>query len=76
MDRWREDHAALRHDLRNSINIVLGFCGVLQRTEPLTPNQARYLDRIKRATETMAGRVAQDRDAELASWRAATSGRK
>jgi signal transduction histidine kinase len=59
MDRWQEGHAALQHDLRNSINIVLGFCSVLQQTEPLTPNQTRYLDCINIAVETMARRIEQ-----------------
>jgi hypothetical protein len=59
MNRRPEDHTALQHDLRNSINIVLGFCNVLQQTEPLTPDQARYLDWIKGAAETMARRIEQ-----------------
>jgi light-regulated signal transduction histidine kinase (bacteriophytochrome) len=59
MNRWLDDHAALQHDLRNSINIVLGFCSVLQQTEPLIRDQARYLDWIKRAAETMARRIEQ-----------------
>jgi signal transduction histidine kinase len=59
MNRWLEDRSALQHDLRNSISIVLGFCGVLQQTEPLTPDQARYLDWIKSAAETMARRIEQ-----------------
>jgi signal transduction histidine kinase len=59
MNRWLDDRAALQHDLRNSINIVLGFCSVLQQTEPLTPDQVRYLDWIKGAAETMARRIEQ-----------------
>jgi hypothetical protein len=57
MNRWPDDHAALQDDLRNSINIVLGFCSVLQQTEPLTPDQALYLDWIKSATEQRIERV-------------------
>jgi signal transduction histidine kinase len=60
MDRRLDDHAALQHDLKNSVNIVLGFCNMLQHTEPLTPDQARYLDRIKKAAETIARRVEKD----------------
>jgi signal transduction histidine kinase len=58
MVRAQQDHDALEHDLKNSINIILGFCAFLERSEPLTPNQARYLERIKRAAESMAQRLA------------------
>jgi hypothetical protein len=47
----REDYAALQHDLWNSVNIILGFCSVLQRSEPLIPNHARDVDRIRSERE-------------------------
>jgi signal transduction histidine kinase len=56
MDQSRDVHSRLQHDLRNSLNILLGFCNVLQK-ETLAPKHAGYVDRIRKAGEQMKQRL-------------------
>ena len=41
--------AALQHELRNALSIILGSIEILRMNEPLSPNGTEDLDRMRRA---------------------------
>jgi signal transduction histidine kinase len=59
-DRARDDRvAALGHELRTPLTSMTGFIELLEDggAGPLTPEQARYLEIVKRAAERLQGLV-------------------
>ncbi len=45
--------ANMSHEIRTPMNAILGLSNIIERSEPLTPNQKRYISTLKQSGESL-----------------------